>query len=143
MTKVNREDYIFKQEVEKLKYEAFCNKCGMSCRSMGGDFNGLIEARVQGGYYSTYLEDGGIYIFSLCERCLKKLFETFKLDAHKGNYTDIDAPCDLELKEEFDKLKKERDEAVKEFCIAKKKAEEEYNKALGRYHVDSIEEIIK
>lgn len=39
---------------------------------------GLIEATVSGGYDSNALEDMESYTFSLCEPCLKVLFDTFK-----------------------------------------------------------------
>jgi len=79
-----------------VKTEAFCNKCGMSCRGHIGNLNGLIEqkvyfnklinAKVYGGYDSTHLKDGDIISFSLCERCLIELVSTFKLHARYGNY---------------------------------------------------------
>jgi hypothetical protein len=47
---------------------------------------GLIEATVSGGYDSTHLDDGDVYTFSLCERCLKELIDSFKLYAKQGNY---------------------------------------------------------
>ncbi len=86
-----------------------CNACGDSCtppnaRSMGGtpvkyvegeglveiteeeslllrgpDSYGLIEVTVSGGYHSFTLEDLTQYTFSMCEGCLKKLFDTFKI----------------------------------------------------------------
>lgn len=65
--------------------EIFCNKCGMSCKGHLGGFNGLIEAEVIGGYDSTHLDDLDVYIFSLCESCLKTMFETFMFPARQGN----------------------------------------------------------
>lgn len=67
--------------------EIFCNKCGLSCRSAipMDEFNGLIEAIVTGGYGSTHLEDGGVYKFTLCERCLVDLFKEFKTNPFQGN----------------------------------------------------------
>jgi hypothetical protein len=66
--------------------EIFCNKCGMSCRGHVGNLNGLIEATVSGAYDSTHLEDGDVYTFSLCERCIKELIDSFQLYAKQGNY---------------------------------------------------------
>lgn len=67
--------------------DVFCNKCGESCcpnqiresNNKNGFFYGLIEQTVQGGYYSQNLSDGISYTFSLCENCLKKLFDSFKI----------------------------------------------------------------
>jgi len=85
------------EEIESgAKTEVFCNKCGMSCRGHIGNlnglieqkvcFNGLVDAKVCGGYDSTHLKDGDIVQFSLCERCLVELISTFQLSSHFGNY---------------------------------------------------------
>lgn len=66
--------------------DIFCNKCGMSCKGHVGNFNGLIEAKVSGGYDSTHLSDGDCYAFSLCESCLIQIINKFKLNAKVGNY---------------------------------------------------------
>ena len=73
------------QPIVKTDTEIFCNKCGMSCKGTTGSFNGLIEAEVMGGYDSTHLDDGDVYKFSLCERCLKELIDSFKLFSKQGN----------------------------------------------------------
>jgi hypothetical protein len=73
------------KEVEEI-VDIFCNKCGMSCKGHIGNFNGLIEAKVSGSFDSTHLDDGDMYCFSLCERCLKELIDSFKLYAKQGNY---------------------------------------------------------
>ena len=72
-------------ETEVIK-DVICNKCGESCippqlRSItdGNDFYGLIEKTVSGGYYSHALSDCENYTFSLCEVCLKNLFDSFKI----------------------------------------------------------------
>lgn len=78
-----------KQSVTKPVEEIvdiFCNKCGMSCKGHIGNFNGLIEAKVTGAFDSTHLGDGDVYCFSLCERCVSELVESFKLYAKVGNY---------------------------------------------------------
>lgn len=72
---------------ERVTTDILCNKCGESCQPKDasereGQFlgwYGLIEATVGGGYYSTHLDDGFEYTFSLCEPCLYELFQTFKL----------------------------------------------------------------
>ena len=90
MTKIKRENLANRDDAE-----IFCNKCGMSCRGHVGNFNGLIEARIYGAYDSTHLNDGDIYKFSLCERCLVELFNSFKLTSHyKGSYI---CPNDIHL----------------------------------------------
>lgn len=43
------------------------------------DLYGLIEATVGGGYSSYALEDMCSYTFSLCEGCLKVMFDGFKI----------------------------------------------------------------
>jgi len=91
------QENLSKQEAESGKREdIFCNKCGMSCRGYYGNNNGVIESRVYfngiikekvvGGYDSTHIQDGDIYVFSLCENCLKQLIDSFSLSAYYGNY---------------------------------------------------------
>lgn len=88
---------LSKIEKETGKREdVFCNKCGMSCRGFMGKDNGLIEQKVyfngiekikvSGGYDSTHIDDGDMYVFSLCEKCLIKLINSLKLYAYYGNY---------------------------------------------------------
>lgn len=45
----------------------------------GPNLYGLIESRVTGGYDSYALRDCEAYTFSLCEGCLKALFDTFTI----------------------------------------------------------------
>jgi len=59
--------------------DILCNKCGKSLKGEC-DFEGLIEAEAVGGYGSI-LGDMCKYKFSLCENCLKELFENFKYSA--------------------------------------------------------------
>ena len=47
---------------------------------------GLIEASVTGGYESYALEDMQKYTFSLCEICLKQLFDAFKIPVAQREY---------------------------------------------------------
>lgn len=67
-----------------------CNKCGESCVPDGTTIpHGLIDAAVDGGYYSTHLEDAKLYKFDLCEKCLVELFHTFKIapdEHHHDSY---------------------------------------------------------
>lgn len=75
-----------KHEEEIVDY--ICNKCGNSCEkgeaSVGSkDFYGLLETEVVGGYLSDPLEDLTTYTFSICETCLKELFDSFKIPVEK------------------------------------------------------------
>jgi hypothetical protein len=65
-------------EYAKSIPDIFCNICGTNCKSFHGSHYGLINARITGGYESTYLKDEKSYKFSLCEKCLVNLFKTFK-----------------------------------------------------------------
>ena len=68
------------KEVEEIS-DIICNRCGKSCMSGKNDGiddgYGLIETTVCGGYWSTYLYDDVRYTFSLCEECLRELFDNF------------------------------------------------------------------
>lgn len=81
---------ITKREFKEVEIIAdiICNKCGKSCRGPIGNFNGLIEVQVDGAYDSTDLEDGAIYKFSLCEKCLKPILESFKHPAYQKSIFD-------------------------------------------------------
>lgn len=73
---------IAKLEKEILKIPVKCNKCGGSCLIKEAKQNyGLINALVHGGYHSLYLEDCSTYKFSMCEKCLHDLFDSFKIKA--------------------------------------------------------------
>jgi len=67
-----------------------CNNCGEICTKYHdetpvGNY-GLVKAIVEGGYYSTYLEDCYRYEFNLCEKCLKEIFEKFKIPVSKKEF---------------------------------------------------------
>jgi len=51
-----------------------CNRCGKSTLICGG-LHGLNFAKVGGGYYSIALVDLNNYEFSICESCLRYMFE--------------------------------------------------------------------
>lgn len=73
---------------QEIVTDVICNNCGGSCKAeikddngqiVGQDFYGLIELKVSGGFFSTHLEDGSSYTFSLCEKCLvEKVFAGMK-----------------------------------------------------------------
>ena len=56
--------------------DIICNKCGGSCKCEM-NFNGLLEVEVIGAYDSTHLDDMNKYVFSVCEKCLSELFDSF------------------------------------------------------------------
>lgn len=79
-----------------------CNLCGESCNLEESGFsepNGLIEAKVRGGYFSTpgngsgALDDGVTYTFSLCEFCLDYLFDNCVIPV---KCKDMDGPLEFE-----------------------------------------------
>jgi hypothetical protein len=59
----------------------FCNGCGSSLARPGRiePQGGLIETTVSGGYDSEHLLDMVRYTFSLCEKCMRVLFDGFKV----------------------------------------------------------------
>lgn len=76
-----------KQSFSDRSVECLCNKCESDLMlydtNAYGDkipvgYHGLVDAVVNGGYYSEHLSDTVTYRFSLCEKCLLELFETFK-----------------------------------------------------------------
>lgn len=75
---------------ETITTNILCNKCGGTCmvreeKSLPEDhphrriFYGLLEKELWGGYESTHLDDLTAYRFSLCEGCLRKMFDSFKI----------------------------------------------------------------
>ena len=64
---------------KEVVIDVFCNKCGESCLKQNTGFYGLIEQTISGGFESNPLSDGTSYTFSLCESCLSKLFDEFKI----------------------------------------------------------------
>jgi hypothetical protein len=69
---------------ETVTDDILCNQCGGSCLDRCQmNYEGLIEVTVQGGY-AAKLGDLVPYTFSLCEDCLKKLFEGFKIPPQGG-----------------------------------------------------------
>jgi len=80
-----------KTEIQKIDTEVIidiiCNNCGDSCKSkaIDGNFEGLIEAEVNGGYGAEFLVDMIKYKFSLCESCLSSLFSKFRIYPEKTN----------------------------------------------------------
>jgi hypothetical protein len=67
--------------------DVLCNQCGKSMRcdwhGCKDHFRGLNDAGIEGGYCSKDLEDLTVYEFDLCEKCLKKMFKSFKIPVTK------------------------------------------------------------
>jgi hypothetical protein len=84
--------------------EILCNLCG-ECMCPLGTMNeqyphGLHEAKVTGGYDSYHLFDMTTYIFSFCEKCLRKLFNECKV---KPAIYDTSFEGELTQEEQWDK----------------------------------------
>lgn len=79
-----------KQDVEIID-DVICNKCGKTCmKVLVKESNlkepyGLVEETVTGGYWSDDLEDLTKYTFSLCEKCLSELFDSFVVPVEKDD----------------------------------------------------------
>jgi hypothetical protein len=60
-----------------------CNRCGecmRPLRTMNEQYpHGLEGAKITGGYDSYHLFDMTTYTFSICEKCLRELFNQFKV----------------------------------------------------------------
>ncbi len=68
-----------KEIEEEFIDDIICNNCGESCKDdQNMNYEGLIEADVNGGYASL-LGDLVHYKFSICEKCLEKMFKGFKI----------------------------------------------------------------
>jgi hypothetical protein len=95
---------VTRQIEEELVEDVLCNQCGESClpptchtydepctfEKIKNRFYGLINAEISGGFDSygpkTGLSDGINYSFSLCEKCLKKMFDNFKHPVKKEHW---------------------------------------------------------
>ncbi len=77
--KITRKVMVEKEVIE----DYVCNKCGLPCNNLG-----LLDEVVRGGYESVDFSDQDVYEFSICEKCLKELFATFKHPAFQYNTLD-------------------------------------------------------
>ena len=84
-----------------------CNNCsGMltisekedGCKA---DPYGLLETTVSGGYFSNYLLDCTNYTFSLCEKCLRDMFDKFVVPPYMTGACDSYAEDSLYHKEKL------------------------------------------
>lgn len=93
---------MIKHKMKKVKMkvieDVLCNKCGDSLVSardiidnpmredVGEEqlsFSGLTEVMVIGGFYSSHLDDMTSYHFSLCEKCIKEMMDSFVIPVEK------------------------------------------------------------
>lgn len=79
----------------KEVFEILCNNCGKNiikspetCRAQSScsTSGNLIGITVDGNYDSFYLFDGTSYTFSICEECLRNMFENFKIKPKVVDY---------------------------------------------------------
>jgi hypothetical protein len=84
--KITEERTITKTET--VVVDLLCNSCGESLRAKDGCENicGMEEAKVSGNYDSRYLLDTTTYTFSLCEGCIRVMFDAFKIKPDIGSY---------------------------------------------------------
>lgn len=95
--------------------EILCNLCG-ECMCPLGTMNeqyphGLHNAKVTGGYDSYHLFDMTTYIFSFCEKCLRRLFNDCKI---KPSLYDTSFEGELTSEEQWD-----RDQEAYEYRVWK------------------------
>ena len=79
--------------IKEVIQDVLCNKCTKSLRTHIAtaeddgqkiyETYGIVEQTYNGGYCSDPLEDEAKYTFSLCESCLKELFDSFKIPVEK------------------------------------------------------------
>lgn len=67
-----------------------CNMCGGGMVGDCGNILGLAGARVSGGPDSDGLSDMMSYRFSICEKCLRSMFEKFKVPVQPKGYGGFD-----------------------------------------------------
>lgn len=83
---------LITKEIE-FTVDLICNKCGKTLKqelTTDGDiFNycGLEEVKMECGYGSE--NDGTVFVFSLCEKCVMELMKSFKIPAHKEVWGEI------------------------------------------------------
>lgn len=71
--------------------EEYCNQCGGTLTVPHDDSPyGLVGAKVRGHYHSVHLSDGSDYTFSLCELCLRQMFDEFAIKPRVESVFDED-----------------------------------------------------
>jgi hypothetical protein len=82
---------VTKTVTETVVDDILCNRCGKSCKTDCGNYEGLIEVVVEGGYGSRVVGDLTAWRFSACEVCLGEYAETFKIPVTVSSQFDGDA----------------------------------------------------
>lgn len=99
-----------------------------------GDFYyGLVETTVSGGFHSTALSDGGRYKFSLCERCLASLFDSFLLLV---DVTDPTSPWASKAAKEREEKNQVLREEFNQEILRKREARKAKTEALQKAEAD-------
>ena len=72
---------IISREVQSVEVvsDIICNNCGVSCKTKSKNYEGLIEVSVVGGYDSEHIGDYHELTFSICEKCLMEIINSFKI----------------------------------------------------------------
>ena len=82
--------------------EYLCNNCGKEIMKPGMIRNvGFYSEHkffVSGGYDSYYLFDRTDYIFYICEKCLRDMFNDFKIKPQVIDHDDGEIPYEQDLK---------------------------------------------
>jgi len=102
--------------IKRTRESWVCNGCGGGLCVHDDDVPyGLVDAAVSGAYSSTHLSDLTNYKFSLCEGCLRKLFDGFAKKPHISEYAiGVIGGGDMETGETYE-----------EEAAARKKSDEE------------------
>jgi hypothetical protein len=101
--------------IRRTRESWVCNACGgCLCPNEESAPYGLVEAKVSGGYGSPALSDCTNYKFSICETCLRKIFDGFTIKPKISEYTlGDDASGDVMTTEQYEEeaaLRKKMDE---------------------------------
>ena len=101
-----------------------CNACG-GCLCPGDPGNhdvphGLVETKVSGGYSSPALSDCTNYKFSICETCLRKIFDGFAIKPEISEYMiGVLGGDDMDTSEKYDEEAATRKKADEENASSK------------------------
>jgi hypothetical protein len=102
-------------------------------QATGDFFYGLVENTVSGGYHSTALSDGCRYKFSLCERCLATLFDSFLLPVE---VTDPTSPWASKAAKEREEKNQVLREEFNQEILRKREARKARAEALQKAEAD-------
>lgn len=76
------------QGIRRKPTSYLCNQCAgpLTVTHDQGDVYGLVEHSLSGHYSSDHLTDTTVYTFSLCEKCLRALFNGFTVPPRLAHY---------------------------------------------------------